>query len=259
MKKPLNYLREAGRNFIGSFRTLDRGIFLIVVYRMVFYISVIVAFTKYQSVMIKSIEPISAFGVSDFANLSESTMISVSSALKSVYFSLFLYAALFGIAILLVYSITNFLIWAAITSTKINKSRIRFMLRFIGLNYIWAIAWAVLFVLIAVSIRREVVGYWGIALILLYSHFTALLCISYFMKKRIGKSIKSAFSTGFGKIQHFVVPYVLAAAVFMVINLVFMPLQRHYATYLNIVNIILFLFYFAWLRIYIYSFAKKLV
>ena len=113
-------------------------------------------------------------------------------------------------------------------------------------------------IVIVWSVRTEVVKYWIFALLFIYAHISTMLWISYFMKKKIGKSIKSSFNLGISKIQHFIIPYVLAAVVFTALNFIIMPISKVYTGNLMTIYFIIFLFYFAWLRFYIYSIAKKI-
>ncbi len=259
MKRMMNYLREAGRNFINTFKALDRTIFLVVVYNLVFYLLLLAAYMKYISLIATTAEPLLKWGVGDFASVSKETAQSYMATIDMFYINMALYAVLFLVLVLAVYALTNLLVWGAITSTDLRKQKLNFFLRYSALNLVWCSAWALLFAVVVWSVKKEAIAYWLLAIALLYGHLTAALYISYFRKKRVGKSIRSAFDIGLANIHRFIVPYLLAAAVFIALNLVVFPFQNLYLTHLTTVNFIIFLFYFAWLRIYIYSFAKNLV
>jgi len=259
MKKIANYLKESGSNFANTFRRLDRTIFLVVVYDIVFFLSLAAVYRKYSSLMIKAAGPILEISIDDMTFVTKQAAQSYLSTLHMFYVRMALYAVLFFLIMVAIYALTNMLIWSAITSTDIRKQKPGFFIRYSILNLVWCAVWALLYVLVVWSVRTGVVGYWLVAMALLYGHITSLVYISFFRRKKAGSAVKSAFSAGFARLQHFIVPYILAALVFVLLNIIVMPFQRAYITQVTTVNFIIFLFYFAWLRIYIHSFAKGLV
>ncbi|MBN2111659.1 hypothetical protein JW707_01030 [Candidatus Woesearchaeota archaeon] len=253
-----NYIKEKYSEFIEGFKSLDRTLLFVVVYNLVFYISVVISYSKMLDIMYDMSQPLMAIAAS---TLSESVQIldSQIATFKMFYFSMIGYAALFLIILYLIYSLTNLFMWSAITKTKLRKSSRNFILKFFGLNLAWLVAWAVLVFILLLSLRTETVPFWFVAAILIYAHTTTIAYIAYFKRKKICVSIKSAFNTGFAKLHKFLIPYVFALIVFIIINAVFTPIGNMLYKGVNTIFLIAFLFYSAWLRIYVYSFAKKLV
>lgn len=253
------YIKKTFRNFIKSFKSLDRTMLYIVVYKLVFYLAVLAFYGKFVEIMVKRVQPVFAMVTTTVSPESKELLKAQIGTIKGFYWSIAIYAIIFALILFLIYALTNLFIWSAITDTKLRKSRASFILKFYGLSAIWFIAWSVLVLMVIWSIKINVVLYWFLAIALLYSHLTTLLYISYFKGKGLGKSIKSSFNTGFAKLQNFILPYVFAALVFLLLNILLIPLGRIIHTNLMTVYFIVFIFYFAWLRLYIYSFARDLV
>ena len=252
------YLKSKFDEFINSFKTLDRTLLYIVVYKLVFYIAIVISYNKFASILQEKSGPILAIASSSISHSAE-VLSSQAATLKGFLFSMLGYLIFFVIILYIIYTLMNLFIWSTITRTKLKKSSKNFIMKFFGLNLIWLIGWIVVIFLLLMSLRKETVPYWFAGVAFVYSHLTVLLYIAYFKRKKISRSLKSAFNTGFAKLHKFIIPYILAVVVFAIVNAVFTPIGTRLYTGVNTVFLIAFLFYAAWLRIYIYSFAKKLV
>lgn len=253
----MKYLKNKWAEFIESFKNLDKGILMIAMYRLIFYFAVIFSWKKLSGMILGGIEPLVAFA-STASELTSAEMFKQQTlAFQSFYTSVIIYFIIAVLVTVTVYIATNMLIWNTITGKKLKKSK--FELRFLGMNLIWVLAWGLLSFLLLMSIRTNVIAFFFLGIVLLYAHLTTLLYIAFYKKKKIGKSIRSAFGTGFAKIKSFIVPYLLAFVLFLLLNFAVAPLGRITVIPVNTIYFIVFLFYFAWFRTYIYSFAKKLV
>jgi hypothetical protein len=254
--KTTEYLKETFENFKDSFRNLDKTILYVVVYNMVFYLASYAVYTKMLSKFMEKAQPVFDIATENVYGASEAVIESQVHIIRSFRFAFWSYGIGFIIAIFLLYALVSLLVWGAITKKKLKPSK--FELNFFLLNLIWIVGAGIIIYLMASSFKLESLALGLLALMLIYAHLTTILYIAYFKKKKIRKSIKSAFNTGIAKIHHFIVPYVFALAVFIVLNIIIRPIGAAAQAYMNIIFFIAFLFYFAWLRIYIYSFAKKL-
>jgi len=160
--KTKEYFKETGKNFINSFTNINSSLLFVVVYDFVFYIFLMISYSKYTSILQVAMEPILEIGARDFGPDATELAVSASSAINHVYFNIFLYGVIFLVSAILIYAVTNFLIWSAITSTKIQKSNKNFALKFLGLNYIWCVVWILLSLILIWSVRTEVIKYWVI-------------------------------------------------------------------------------------------------
>jgi hypothetical protein len=258
MKSMQKYIEGAFRNFIGSFRTLDRKILYVAAYNLVFYLALVAAYNKFTALFMKKAEPVLAIAGTDFVKASDTVMQAHAATIQNFYKIIFAYGVLFIIAVFAVYAVTNLLVWAAITEKKLKKLKKKFIAGFVAVNAIWAAALILGFAAIIRSIRPGIMPYWLFAFALLYIHLATLSYIFYFKKAKIGKTFKSAFSGGISKLQYFIVPYALAAIVYTAVNYALLYLAK-IQVFANITfYFVIFVFFMAWLRIYIYSFARNL-
>ena len=264
MHEAKDYLISALGNFRDSFKNLDRTILFIVAYKLVFYIASILLILNLRNIILKKGEPLLGIDPEILRMGQGPELAALSESVRSFYSQITMYAVLFCILILALHIAANFLIWAAITGKRIRKVKPCFALRFFAMNILWVALWAFLAAIAFMSIRPEVFFKWAFGIVLVYSHFTAVVYISYFKGSRAARSLKKAADVGINKIQHFIVPYALAGLIFLALNIALAPLSRLTmfsgrltASYAAV--FIVFLLYAAWLRIYIYSFAKKLV
>lgn len=254
--KTINYIKETFSNFVDSFRNLDKTILYVVVYNFVLYISSYAVFRKMLDSFMDKAAPIfdiatqNAYGASDVILQNQ---VGIIRTFRHAFWS---HGVSFLVIIFLIYTLINLIVWAAITNKKLKRSR--FELNFFGLNLMWVAGTAIIVYFFSSSFKPESIAIGLFILMLIYSHLTTILYIAYFKKKKIGKSVKSAFNTGFAKLHHFILPYAFAAAIFIILNAILMPIGNSLRQHSNTIFFITFLFYFAWLRIYIYSFAKKL-
>lgn len=253
------YLDKALRNFAYSFKSLDRKILYVVVFNLVFYLVLLACYNSLSTAIMKQAEPVFAIAGADFKAGNDAALQANMEIIDTFYRNMASYMGGIIVLLLAVYGITNLLVWSTITGTRIKKAKKAFMAKFIALSALLAAAAIGLTMLVIWSVRTAVVPYWLLVLVILYIHLGTIAYISYFMKKKIGKSIKSAFSTGFARLHHFIVPYILVALVFIVLNYATAfiskgPLLGNMTFYF-----IVFIFFIAWFRIYVYSFAKDLV
>ncbi len=259
-----NYLKSTFNNFISSFKNIDRTIIFIVAYKLIFYAACVFMFFKFRDILLVKAEPLMGIDPGVIRGGPSPELSAVAETIKSFYIGIVMYALIFVLILLAVYIAANFLIWSRITRKKIKNTKHVFAARFFLLNVLWVVPWLFLAAIIVRSVRVEVLIEWMLGMVLLYIHLTAVLYISYFKTGKAARAVRKAFDIGFTKIHYFMVPYLFAAIIFTILNIVLAPF-KNYAIVLgglsrtNTFTLIAFLFYAAWLRIYIYSFAKDLV
>ena len=160
------------------------------------------------------------------------------------------------------YTLTNLFIWAFVTEKK--KLKKPFVKKFFVLNMIWVIGWFALSMIIFSGLKSEVFLKWALSIVLIYSHLTTIMYISYFTKGNAVNAFKKAFDIGITKIHYFIVPYIFAGILFVLMNKVIAPFQNVAFTTLSpdlatIIGVVIFMFYGAWLRMYMYSFVKRFI
>ena len=139
-----------------------------------------------------------------------------------------------------------------------------FIKKFFVLNMLWVIGWFLLSIFIFSGLKPEVFLKWAVGIVLIYSHLTAIMYIAYFTKGNAVKSLRKAFDIGITKIHYFIIPYIFAGILFLLLNTAISPFQNFAFTNLGpnsatIVGVVIYMFYGAWLRIYLYSFVKRFI
>lgn len=253
------YLVKTAAGFFNSFAKLDRTILYIVVYKLVFYLGLLGCYKVSSMVFFQKSMPLFKLAASDASVQTKEVLQTYIQAIHTFYIEMALYAALFAIIIFAIYSLTNLLIWSAITGKKLKKKDMKFSAGFFGLSAVWVLTWVMIMLLAVLSVRTEVVALWIVPITLFYGHFTNLAYISYFKRGKVFKSIRSSFGVGTSKLGAFILPYILTLVGFIIINLVLMLIPIFIKIRPMTLYFIVFLFYFAWFRIYVYSFAKKLL
>jgi hypothetical protein len=257
--KAEKYLKNSWKNFIETFRSLDKSILHIVLYDLAFYIVCFILFYKFRDIIVSKGQEIVGLDLSTAVLKSVEVAGVQVEVVKSFYNTLLFCTVLFAAIAALAYILSNLLIWSTIAGKKLKKLNKRFVGYFFLMNIIWVIAWGVLFFIVATGMRPELVPRWALIFTVIYSHLTALMYIAYFKRAKAGRAVKTAFNTGFAKIHNFIVPYFFAAAVFVAINIILKAFDTLPPKTFMFISTITALFYFAWLRIYVYSFARDLV
>lgn len=252
------YIKGSWKNFISSFRTLDRRILHVVVYDLVFFIICFGLFYLFRKVLVSKLGSIAGFNIGAEGFQPGPELAANAEIAKSMYSVFVAYIIIFLLIGIALYILANLLIWAQIAEKRLKKMKKKFAGKFFLMNFIWIAAWIALFFLVMNSIRTEKAMHWILGFGIAYAHLTTVMYISYFKSAKAKKAVSQAFSTGIGKIHYFIVPYAFAIALFYIVNYIAGLLQPLPDSYQMFAATVLVLFYFAWLRIYIYSFARDL-
>ncbi len=265
IEKAKDYVKSSFRELKGSFKSLDRTILFVTLYNLVFFFASITIGLRYSSLFTERMNRL--FGGVDFNAVRmgpSPELAGLAGVVKSFYWTMIFYFVVLWLIMFALLAVTNFLIWISITRKKLKKTKPGFAGRFLALLFGWSAVWSLIFFEIFISIKPEVLLKWLAIVYLVYAHLTTLLYIAYFKRGNVRKALKNSFAAGFGKFQHFVMPYIYAGIIFFVLNKVLVPIQRYTVILgefngVNVSTFIIFIFFGAWLKIYIYSFAKKLV
>lgn len=180
-----------------------------------------------------------------------------SSSVRMVLAAIF--AIIFGFMLILsiTYALTNLMIWAQISGRKITSS---FSWRFAAAELVWILGWVIIFVIIANSIKQEAAASWTVALIISYAHLTTVMHIALTRHGEVWLPLGRAFSAGIGKIHHFILPYIFAGTIFIIIFSMLKAIGtlRINVTAYSVFFVVLLSLYAVWAKYYIYSFAEGL-
>lgn len=161
------------------------------------------------------------------------------------------------ISMIAVSALLKSLVWNKIKLNKFNKLYIK---RLFLLNLWWIPVWLIVMTLITMLFKLEA-SKWIIGIIALaFFHLTTILSALFDEKKAVSQTIKNAFAIGIKKLHVFIVPYVLAAVILSFLATILYPLMLIQINLIVLISIfvIVFLFFEAWIRLYIPMIAKKI-
>jgi len=151
------------------------------------------------------------------------------------------------------YVLRRGMIWTTIANQKPNK---KFFLRFLRLNAAWWAIWLPIFFIVGAGLSRSPnikEGLVGLMFIAVY--FAPIVYTLYMQKHLIGYSIGNGIAWGIAKIHRFVVPYVYAIIVYVILFQVFRLFMN--TMLFKPVSMLFVVLYFAWLRTYLYEIIKE--
>jgi len=210
-----------------------------------------------QNALTKKSQAMEAAGiVSREALANPRTAATAAAAMGDVYH--YIIASIVGIIIYatIVYGISRTLIWTTIANEKLTK---KFTWRFMLTNSIWWLIFLAPIVVTMLAVQqagnKQLVAQGGLFLtIILFTYFSPIMQTLFMRTRKIGYSIGNGLGFGISKLGYLIVPYTYAILVYLI---AMRPLQLFQTTlYINYLNLVFIVLYFAWLRIYLYSIIK---
>lgn len=154
---------------------------------------------------------------------------------------------LLAIIVLIIYTIMKGLIWNTLFDKKPTK---KYFVQFFKLNLLWFAIWLLptLFVLLGAQPKWR--NYLAIILAILYLHLTTVLQTVFTQKEKIKDALNASIQTGFGKIHHFICPYILSVLFYLLLTRILYLLPAQSIALLTSA-IIMWVFSIAWFRNYV--------
>jgi hypothetical protein len=239
------YFAHSFREFIESFKNLDKRFFRIALFDALFLISVLVvviAFSSFIGTAKQGFLPDISGDVS---------MIAVY-ALSGALVMLAIWAAFTFLGISACQALFKGLIWTTVMSKKFTK---RYFWKMFGLNLVWFLLWMIPSLIIYYGLNPDYKSVIQPLYFLVIFHFTTLLYIIFTRKNAIKRSIKLALSIGTRKIKYFILPYIFAAIIYVVLGQLYNYVDPG-AKLGMVTAVVVTLFLIAWLRLYIYSIVE---
>ena len=174
-------------------------------------------------------------------------------ALQGFAITIFGGAAIVFALCLIAYTLARGMIWSTITDKKPDK---KLFLKFLGANAGWWIIWGLLFVIISLSGKSNPATKQALFVLLSIAvYFTPIMQTIFIKTRAIGYSVGNGIAWGIARVHRFIVPYIFALIVLVIIYQPFRLLQN--TRYLMPASMLFFVLYFAWLRIYVYGVVKE--
>ena len=170
-------------------------------------------------------------------------------ALQGFVFTIFGGAAIAFILCLLAYTLARGMIWATIADKKPDK---KLFIKMLGANAGWWAIWGILFVLIALGGKNNPNSKMALfGLLAVATYFTPIMHAIFIKTRQIGYSISNGLAWGIARVHRFIIPYIFALIVFVIMYQPFRLVQN--TAYLQPASMLFVVLFFAWLKIYIYD------
>lgn len=273
-----SYLKKHWKIFVQSFKDLDRRVFLMLVYDMLFFIIVMACSMVFSSQFVKRSAVVDPTLLEQIT-VSPEIASSVLSNLHQFFAFLLVSLAIFSLIIFFSMCILKILIWSCVARESITIKEIA---RFFGVRALWllistgiTLAATPIFILLAFAAKVKSYGLLTISILILFliwlffSNIKNLLYINY-TKNRSLSAIKSGFSVGIKKVHLFILPYIIASIIFLIFSNLYYYIFGFF--FKNIVpltggNTVKSMFFYllvpsalflAWFRIYFYNATKSI-
>lgn len=251
-KKEISFIKQNYSNFINSLGNINLKIFFIVILDVLFYY----IFMQAGRFLITQIQKKSTNIdlTQNLLELSQQNAAQLLSSLKEFFFFIIILLILFVIAVIINWSIIKGIIW---NFTKHKKPSLKFMKKFLLLNFIWLPIWILIFLLIAFGIKQSAAPIFMIIAFMLAVYFTNILYPLFLANNKIS-SIKESFRLGFKKIHYFIIPYIIIIALFLILSKIYSiaVLGINISPYVSYTFIII---YIAWIRYYMVEVVNSIV
>ena len=132
-------------------------------------------------------------------------------AMKGYVVGLGVYIVSVTLVTILIWSFFHSLIWAKILEKKIM---VKYVLRFILLNFIWILLFLIPFVIFYILVIQEILVYLFILEVALLIYLTPILYVLFVTTNKYKTALKETVKVGLGNIYRFILPFV-AAVIFL--------------------------------------------
>ncbi len=234
------------QKFVNSF-SFKKEFFLIVLYDALFYLSVFLIALIFSFLLKFQMEKLGLTNLGGL-NLADQQVIQSNVNLAQVLIaSMIVYFVLFLLIALISYSFFKGIVWL----TMLNKKpSFGYFKKFFLTNLIWWGVWIIPAVLALFGLKQEYFTLVFVLEAILYFHLTSILHLSFAKSQDIKRSFSKILPVGFGKIHHFIIPYVYALIVYIVLSQIFRIIPQQQRVVLS-TAILLALLYLAWFRNYV--------
>ena len=202
------YLKNNIKMYVNSFKNINLLLVLLLNVLFVFLTIVVARLIGFFSE--GWMEKLNNLDLESVVLQSEAQLRSVVSTLRGFYLFVVFAVLLFILFFIVNWSFFQGLIWNILLKKKFN---FRYFLKFLLLNTIWFLLWVVVLSVILFGGRMEFFIILFSILILLFLHFSFILCVLFTKENRFSQ-IKKAIKLGILRIHYFILPYVVILITF---------------------------------------------
>jgi hypothetical protein len=243
------YWKSVGKVFLDAFR-LDIRFVFVLVYDILFFLLL-------AGVGVLGGKALGSIA-SGFTGINTSIITAETAAAVKSFFVTSIAAILGFLALVfIIYAVLQALAWATIIQ---RRPTIKYLVQFFLLNFGWLIGWTAVGWFFTAGLQGGYVTAGVIVLAILFTHLTFVMQHAFvFENKGIKASMGRAFSLGLGGIHRFIVPYLLAAAVFFIWAQLWrlVPVQTPSGFAFAALACIIFAPFLAWLKFYLHALLQS--
>jgi len=255
------YLKESLKLLVQSFKDLDWRVTLIILYDILFYTVIYLTFLgfgKYGGFVQNRYANLLTVTQQQILGSTSSELDPIVSGFQGIFAHLIGSLIVMALIIFVARAFFKGMIWLTIGKKEYSHQH---MLKFIGLNAIWAVIWVGVLTLFFILAKQSVLAPIVLVIGFVMAHFTHIL-YTLFTEHRKINTIKMAFSLGIKKIHYLLVPYIFVLIILAIPLLLLSGLSfiLRYApqNILAGVTILVLITYMTWVRTYLYRIVKSL-
>lgn len=254
-KSKENYFKKSLKTLLDSFKEINLKASFIILADMLFYMAFMLMMFLWNIALGHLFKDFPVESIKNITSLSEEQLGQLAGPMHDVLVSLTVSVPLIILLTIALWSLSKGIIWNLVLKKKFSLS---YFWKFSLLNLIWILLWFVPSLFFLFSFKTTMAAFFLVfaSAALLYS--TPILFIIFTKENIIFKSIKETFKTAFGKIHHFIVPYIIILFSIMITPIIVLPIiYLSQKAYLTIFIIVLFIC-LAFTRFYLANVVKNI-
>lgn len=257
----MQFLKSMKKHVMKTNRNITRKSFLIIVYDLLFYLAALVGIRIYAYAMRNSLMLLQSPELFGFtSNLTSKPLLETSlDVLYRFYAQIFLYTVLIAVFLLVIWSLSRYLIWLNISQ---KKFRAGVFLKFIPVNLLWLIIMLIPVIVLMLPFLSFVeqsggaesltpglaaLRYLMVFMVVIIFYFTNMMHLNYIRTARF-RSIINAFREGVSSYN----PALMYLAVTFAVSLISL-VTNMLGGFGTIIQLIILVCAFSWVKIYLYS------
>ena len=265
----MGYFEELKKHISTANKSIRPASALILLYDILFYLFAFLGLYAFYIKFVNSLMLLQGSELFEFAsNPSESSLNATYAVMQKFYLSMIGYSLLLIIFLLVIWSLSRYLIWLNITKKKFN---IKTFLKFIPANTLWVMIISIPLVIMFIPFYNyvqiygqstqlptglDILRYILLSTILILFYFTNMMHLAFIRKEKIFSPLWKGFKVG---VLNAFPSFVIYLALLVLLYIVDFLIQfLNIGTVGKVLSFLLLLLSFSWIKIFYNSSMKKL-
>jgi len=254
-KTKLNYFQQIWRDFLYSFKGIDKRFFTVVLLDLLLISMLYLGIEFLWKIIAKKLNYIPPMPIFDPNITPASELRSFYDTVTGINREITLYIIIFSLVMLLIWTFVKNLQWGLVLK---KRFKFRLYLKAICLNLIWHLSWILIFILNFLLFKNSISKAVSILLLLIYLHLSYIKYMQIAKTEKIFSSIIRTLKTGILRVYMFLIPYLLMAIVLLLISQMYY-LYKYLPENIQIVAFLLIIIiWVAWSRAYTARIIEKI-